>query len=292
MLESQNTPTSEDSPVPPAGSEDSRPKSRDEQLEEISALLRGDDQDDQGEPKGDDQDGQPPKGEDPQKDGKLDTLEAIAKKLGLDVSALYDVAIPQPGSGEDRVTIGQLADLAKDKGRLELDRLEFDEARAKSEADLLRARQELNALVAMLPKRALSDELLGKVAEKMREAKQQARTATLEVISEWQDEATETADREEMTKHLAPYGFGDKYLDTITDARTIKYIRDNWQRQRNMERALAAMKQKRAEGSGRRGTPAKPGKGPGAEKPKPPAGPAGRQAQIEAVAEILRQSEG
>ena len=283
MVDSANTPPGEDSAAPPGDGEDRALTARDKKLA-IADMLEGKtaDQDDGN----DDQDGKPSDGEDQQKDGKLDSLDAVAAKLGVEKSDLYELAITQPGDGEDRVTIGQLADIAKDKGQLELDRLEFDERVQKREADLMRAQQEVTEIVSLLPKAAISKDLLNAVAKRMAQTQDKERGQTLLAIPEWKDQAREDADRLEMSKHLEPYGFAGNYLDSIHDHRTLKYIRDNMQREGNMKRALEAVTKLR-KGDGK-----KPGKkAPAAKKPGPARRAAGRRSEtekVEAVAELLR----
>lgn len=282
MLESDDTPTSEDSSAPPGDGED-RALTPEQKQSAIADLL------DPKKPEGDKPDGdKAPSGEDQDKGGKLDSLDAVAEKLGVEVSSLYDIAIPQPGSGEDRVTLGQLADMAKDSGQLELDRLEFDERVQKREADLARAQQEINEIVSLLPKHAIKDDLVNAVGKKIAAAQAKERGLTLLAIPTWKDEQAEEADREAMTAHLTPYGFAANYLDSVQDHRTLKYIRDNMQRENNVKRALEAVRRKRPDGQ-------KPGKKAAApKKPGKPAtpqrGPLGRAAQAEAVAELIRNN--
>lgn len=293
MLESANTPPNEDSAAPPAGDEDRQPTNRNDKIDEVAKILRGDEgkpEDDQGNQ--DDQ-GEPPTGknEDSPKPVKPESLEAAAEALGIEVKDLYDIAIKQaPGpDGEDRsTTIGELADLAKDVAQFELDRNDLAETRQKQEAKFMRAQQELNELISMLPKAALSQDLLQAVAKKVTDSQVKERELTLSVISEWADEATEAADRKAMTKSLTEYGFPPEYLDSVQDHRTLKYIRDNWQRQQRMERALEVM---------RRRTPKshKPNASGGTHKVQetkvtPTKGPKGRQQKVAAVADVLRQA--
>lgn len=284
MAESENTPPSEDSAAPPTGEDQSL--TPDDKRAALAELLEGKtDTGDQGEP-GDT--GKPPEGED-QDDGKLDTLDAIANKLGVEVSSLYDIEIAQPGDGEDRVTIGELADIAKDRGQLELDRLEFDDARQKGEADLMRAQQEVNEIVQLLPKSAIKPELLDAVARKMQATQDRERGLTLKAIPDWKNEETETAERKEISEHLAKYGYPANYLENVHDHRQLKYMRDNWQRARNMERAVEALRTQRKEGH-KPGSRNKPGKKPGDNARNARNNGQRGSAQVEAVAEILRTS--
>lgn len=286
MLESKTTPTGEDQSDTPGDGEDQSPKSRTDTVDEIAALLKGDDPNaDKDKPKGDDQDGDKAPGED-QKEAKLETFDDVAAKLGVDASDLYKLAITQPGDGEDRVTIGELADIAKNKGQLELDRLEFDESKSKREADLMRAQQEINEIVSLLPKSAISKDLLTTIGKKMAQQQDRERGLTLSTIPEWKNEQLEADDRKAITEHLSTYGYADNYLEQVHDHRALKYYRDNMQRERNMTRALEAIKRKRAEGH-KPGSQQKPGKKPGEQKGRQTVTQT-RGAQVEAVAELLR----
>ena len=292
----QQTPANEDSQEPTnPGNEDSRPKSRDEQIDEVVKLLAGDDQDTGDDDESGDDDQAPAKDEDSQKAGeKFETLDDIAKALKLDdVSALYDIAIKQaPGpDGEDRsVSLGELADLAKDRGQFELDRHELAESKRTQETKFMRAQQQLNEIIAMLPKRAISEELITAVSAKMTETQERERGLTLTAIPEWKDEQVEQSERAAIQKELTEYGFSDGYLDTVMDHRTLRYIRDNWQRKQRVDQMVALMRKKKPSSQ-------RPSKPAGKHKEsKPPAraqkGPKGQRQKVAAVAEILRSNEG
>lgn len=293
MLESPNT-SNEDSTSQPKPNEDSAPKSRKDQIDEVAKILAGDDDksnDDQGNQDGDDKSAAP--NEDSKK-AKPKTLDEIATALEIDVKDLYDIAIKQaPGpDGEDRsVTLGKLADLAKETGQFELDRIEFEESKTTREAEFMRAQQQLNEIISMLPKRAISADLVKAVATKMAETQERERGLTLSAIPEWKDESVEETERKAISKSLSEYGFSAGYLDTVQDHRTLKYIRDNWQRAQRMERALAAMRKKPQQQQ-------RPSKSAGAPKKDAPgtrrarSGPQARDQKVAAVADLLRTNEG
>lgn len=292
MLESELTPGNEDSPAPPNPDEDSG-TSRQAKIDEVVKLLAGDD----GKPDTDDKlgdDGKPTaQGEDPPKAGTFETLDDIAKALDVEVSALYDIAIKQqPGpDGEDQtVKLGELADMAKDRGQFELDRVEFEERKTKREGELMVAQQQLNEIVGMLPKSAISTDLVNAVAKKVTETQKAERSLTMTAIPEWQDERTETSERAQIQETLSAYGFSSNYLDTVHDHRTLKYIRDNWQREQRMTRALAAMRKLPPKNQ----RPSKPAGAPKKQQPgkRASSGPQARDAKVAAVADLLRANEG
>lgn len=297
MLESQNTPPNEDSTVPPKpANEDSRPKSRQDKIDEVVNILEGNagkPTDGQGNL---DNDGKPTgQNEDSQKPVKPTTLEAVAEALGIEVADLYDIGIGQPKNADgetETVTLGELADLAKDKVQFETDRLELDESRRKQEQKFVRAQQQLNEIISMLPKSAVSQDLVNAVAAKMADDQARERVHTLSAIPGWSDESVEETERQAMQQHMDQYGFSPNYVASIHDHKTLKYIRDNWQRQEQMERALAVMRKAKTKAQ----APSAP-KGKHKAPPEPKsrssakAGPKSRDAKAAAVADLLRNNE-
>ncbi len=47
---------------------------------------------------------------------------------------------------------------------------------------------------------------------------------------------------EGMADHLKQYGYPVNHLERVADHRQVKYIRDNWQRELRIKKALAAVK--------------------------------------------------
>lgn len=259
MPDSDLTPAGEDSQAQPPNREDGS-KSRNEKIDDVVSILKGESDESKkpDEKPGDDA----TQREDAKKGSKPETLDAVAEALGIEVSDLYKIAIKQPGDGEDRVTIGELADFAKDRGQFEIDRLTFEDKRQKGEADLMRGAQQLQELVALIPKNQLKPELFQRLKERIDERATQERGLTLNVIPDWKDETVEETERAAMTEHLSAYGFTSNYLDTVQDHRTLKFIRDSWKRQQAMERAISMMEKKKRDGQ-------KPGGGTGKAPVKP-----------------------
>ena len=106
----------------------------------------------------------------------------------------------------------------------------------------MQAQEELRELMAALPEKAIKPEVLQKVRDKHEAQMQLERGRTLEVIPEWQDQETRTADMEGMADHLKQYGYPVNHLERVADHRQIKYIRDNWHREQRIRKALAAVK--------------------------------------------------
>lgn len=165
----------------------------------------------------------------------------LAGKLGLELDALYKLEVSQAEDGTP-VTVEHLKDHYAKQGDLTLRELEFEERRTKQESELMQAQEDLRELMASLPEKAIKPEVLQKVREKHDAQMNLERKRTLEVIPEWNDEDVRTRDIEGMAEHLKQYGYPANQLERIADHRQIKYIRDNWQREQRIRKALEKVK--------------------------------------------------
>ncbi len=165
----------------------------------------------------------------------------LAGTLGLELDDLYKLEISQAEDGSP-VTVENLKDHYAKQADVSMRELEFEERRTQQESDLMQAQEELRELMAALPEKAIKPEVLQKVRDKHEAQMHLERKRTLEVIPEWQDQETRTADMEGMADHLKQYGYPVNHLERVADHRQIKYIRDNWQREQRIRKALAAVK--------------------------------------------------
>ena len=165
----------------------------------------------------------------------------LADTLGMGLDDLYKLEISQADDGTP-VTIENLKDFYAKQEDSTLREIEFEERRTQQESELLQAQEELRELMAALPEKAIKPEVLQKVRAKHDAQLQLERRRTMEVIPDWQDEKRRAADIEGMAEHLQQYGYPVNHLERVTDHRQIKYIRDNWQREQRIRKALAAVK--------------------------------------------------
>jgi hypothetical protein len=135
------------------------------------------------------------------------------------------------------------------------------------EADFTRGQQELQALMTALPKTELKPETLEEIRKRHEATLKVERTKTLEVIPEWRDEAIRKQDITGMVEHLTGYGLPATYLQTVSDHRVMKYVRDNYLRKQRLEKALALVQEQK---------PSSLGKGKQAPPPASPSQPARR----------------
>jgi len=200
-------------------------------------------------------------GESPErKKAKPKTLKELAETLQLDVKDLYDLEIPASKPGE-KFTLGQLKDHLAERENFTVSQLKLDEDRARMESDFTRAQQELQTLLAALPKEAIKPETLELIRTRHETTLKNERTRTMELIPEWRDEERRTQDLTGMAEHLKDYGFSASYLKSVYDSRTMKYLRDNYLRKQRLDKALALVTEKKpnALGKGKPGTPQPPG---------------------------------
>ena len=165
----------------------------------------------------------------------------LAGKLGLELDALYKLEVSQAEDGTP-VTVENLKDHYALQGDLSMREIDFEERRTKQESELMQAQEELRELLAALPEKAIKPEVLQNIRNKHDAQKTLERRRTLEVIPDWKDEKTRTADIEGMSEHMKQYGYPVDYLERVADHRQIKYIRDNWQREQRIRTALAKVK--------------------------------------------------
>jgi hypothetical protein len=243
--------TTDETPAPPA---DTRSK-----VHQIAELLRGDDGDaGDGAPDETGDEGAPEGGEPETEKRAPKTLAALAETLGVSIDDLYAIEFRDGAEGKGKAhTLGQLKDLLAKETDYTSRELAFQERKVAGENELLRARNELQYVLASLPKGSVPKTVLERAAaEHERVAKLEERR-TLDAIPEWKDAAAREKDMDGMAAYIQQYGFGPGDLDRIADHRWRKMIRDSWQRAERVRVALEKVTQ---------------------EKPKPPGKPAGRSA--------------
>lgn len=165
----------------------------------------------------------------------------LAGTLEMELDDLYKLEVTTSEDGEP-VTIESLKDLYAKQGEIEISAIEFEERRTSEEQKLLQAQTELREVIAALPKGAVKPEVLERIRAKHAEQAALEQQRTLDVIPAWQDVKTRETEITAMTQHLTAYGFPVNYLANVHDHRQMKYIRDNWQREQRIKKALAAVK--------------------------------------------------
>jgi hypothetical protein len=201
-------------------------------MQHLAELLAEGEQENQEKPGGDED-------QESGSDGKTDLVKFndLAGKLGMDLDALYKLQVSSSDDGE-LVTIEELKDLHKSRDEFELSKLEHEERRTQEEQSLMRAKAELQEIMQMLPEKAIKPEVLERIREKTAKQTALEREKTLQVIPEWKDAKVREADITGMADHLQGYGFPINYLANVVNHQQLRYIRDNWQREQRVRKAL------------------------------------------------------
>lgn len=186
------------------------------------------------------------------------SVDAVAKRLKMSAEDVYAIKVPMP-NGAEAISLGDLKDRVGEVVDLEARELAFDVRRQKSEGELMRAHNEMRELLAAVPKEHLNPQLLEKARRRHEATMNTERERTLEFIPSWNDEKKMDVDKRGMMEFLGEYGFDDSFLDTITDHRALKFVRDMWMRDAKIKKALAEVKIPLRKGQRPSG---KPGKAP------------------------------
>lgn len=169
-------------------------------------------------------------------------LHALAERLGVEVSELYNIAVPA-GHGREPMTLGKLKDRYSEWATLEADRLAHSEERVQKEAELTRARQELQELMSVIPReQLLNREVLQRVAARVAARNKAQEEQVVQSIPEWRDETVRTAERTDITKMLEGYGLTAPEVTAIRDPRLVKFLRDAVRREKQVRKALESVR--------------------------------------------------
>jgi hypothetical protein len=260
-------------------------KSKSQKVAAVAELLRdGFDDDDAGDGADELEAGDEPgdAGQETGNEPRAQTLDAIAETLGVDVADLWDAEFRDSAGKTHK--LGALKDLLQANTDHDARELEFAERKSADENDLMRQRQELDYILRSLPKAAVTPELTTRAkAERDRVLKLEAERIAA-AIPEWRNAETRRTERTAIGEWMRQYGFGAGDLERMFDHRMQKLLRDSWQRQERVNKALAKVKEQR-------GAPSRPARAQNGQRraKAPTIGPnATRTEKVSAVAHLLR----
>lgn len=197
----------------------------------------------------------------------LKALSDLAERLGVEVKDLYAVEVPM--SDGQAMSLGALKDAVAKQEDLTQRELEVEERRIRIEADQTRAQAELKALIAALPPKAISEQVLQLVRQKAEAELAQERKAVMQSIPEWADESRRNAELQGMVAYLGDYGFPPTYLQGAFDHRLIRLVRDGYLRKMRVEQALAKVQEVKRPSTTGKSSPAGAAKKPGGKPANP-----------------------
>lgn len=194
------------------------------------------------------------------KDATTTTLHGLAETAGIDSKALYDLQVHMP-DGHEPVTLGALRDKAVGAIRVDEQRQTLDDQRTAFENEQIRARQELQEVVNLLPE--LPPGLVQKAKEAHVAHVDADRAALLMIKPEWADPVVFRAAQDEILAAVSDYGYKRSDLDLVIDHRLTKLLHDFAGMKKRIDAANARLKQVREGGETKR-----PAGDPGPSKPK------------------------
>lgn len=272
--------------MPPETSEieEARPVNAIEEISKMLAAEEPNESEAQPEPEVEEPEAEMPDGDETEEPESSEEEEPqdvkltdIAKKLGVDPEDLYSAKVAI--DGREPMSIGELKDAVQGTYEaLESEREQFRNSKMQQE-------RELSQVLSMLPE--VPPELVQYVQTRQAEHIEKEYNALINVLPEWKDTAVYQADRTAMIEHLKAYGFGPGELDSISDHRLMKYVRDNMARERRAKAVMTPQPK----------APSKPVKSGGTKKQAEEAARArlfkaaqtgGTQEKVAAITELLK----
>jgi hypothetical protein len=186
------------------------------------------------------------------------TLTELAERLEVEVKDLYAIEIPAAEDGGESHTLGSLKDEAAKQVDYAGRELALEERRVKLENDQVRARGELEVILSSLPPDAIKPDILKRAKAEREVFLDREAARVLDVIPEWENDQTKRDDLAGIGEHMAQYGFDKNHIDQVADHRMLRYMRDNFNRKRLVDKALAGVKPVKPIPQGTKRQPAKP----------------------------------
>ena len=256
------------------------------QIEDVLKIFGGE-QETQEEQTSESSESEEATDESPKKEvAKPRSLADLAERLQVEVSELYDIEIPSAQDGGESQTLGALKDLKNDYDSFEVNKLAFEEDRVQREKEYTQKMGELQEILKAVPKQYLSENVVKAAQQQYEQRLAEQRELVPKLIPEWKDESVAKQDLGGIAEHLEAY-FGKGALDLVNDARMLKYMRDNWQREVRINKALESVRKKQSSSK-----PAQPSRSTVKKqqnvKSRQMSGPAKTRQQTAEVSELLR----
>jgi len=176
-------------------------------------------------------------------DKPVETFTDLAEKAGVSPEQLYKLKVAMP-EGVEPMTLGELKDLAQRAGDLEGKEQSLTAAKIEQERELMRAQDELRALLAQVGP-SLPPEMVEQHRAKYDAHLAGERQRLLEAIPEWASPEAYQAGRQEIVSSLEAYGFSEAELSNVYDHRLVKLLHDFTRMEKALKTANAEAKKVR-----------------------------------------------
>ncbi len=170
------------------------------------------------------------------------TLIELAELTGIKIEDLYAIEIPASEDGGEGQSFGKLKDLAASQSDFAGRELQLEERRVQFGNDQAKARAELEIVLKSLPEGAIKPDVLAAARKEREVMLDREAVRVLDVIPEWSNDEVKRADLAGIGEHMDQYGFDAGHINQIADHRMLRYMRDNFNRMKLVEKALAGVK--------------------------------------------------
>ncbi len=174
------------------------------------------------------------------KNATLEKFNDLAEATGVELDKLYALTVTT-NDGES-VSIQDLKALHQQQGAIAVRELEIEEQASQRAAELQRAQNELNEIIASLPAGSINEQTLKTVRERQASRVESEQRKTLEAIPAWRDEEQREKELIGMAKYLEGYGLPATFLQQVIDHRQVRFIRDAYLREQRIQKALSKVR--------------------------------------------------
>ncbi len=187
-------------------------------------------------------------------DGPPQTLADAAEKLGMKIEDLYALDVPMR-DGVEPIKLGALKDFARQSADVAELTVELETQRSDFENSMIRAKQELQEVVNLLPN--VPDVLIEQARATITENQQREHSRLMEIKPDWKEPEVYQQARSDILEAVADYGFTRSDLDLVIDHRLTKLLHDFSMLKRRVASATAKHNELKTQQNrgGRKATP-------------------------------------
>ena len=166
---------------------------------------------------------EPDEPEAPEKEPAPKSIKALAEKLGVEASELYDIKVTADG---EEVSLGYLKDQFQEFKALTAQRDDLDDRRIAFDTELSARQAEIDGLSKVIDPKRLTQQELDAYRKYQQDSGQREAKAMLETTPEWKDPVQREADHKVMLEYAGKFGISQGELNGIQSHKVVRLIRD------------------------------------------------------------------